>query len=128
MSAGIVSAQSLVAPLIETAPPSPSRPSMSRHFSAFPLTSHLHTPVLRLVSLHPLLSLEFEFLRVPQIHDGFTWNAHIARDTTVGAAVESTVVTLGLTRNLPVAGVGSLEYVLEEVWTDGGNEGKKTHS
>jgi len=91
---------------------------MSRHLSAFPLTSHLHKPALRLVSLHPLLSLTVAFLRVPQIHDGYEWSLFISRRTTVEAAVELVVDELGLSRNLPVPGGGNFEYVLEEVWTD----------
>lgn len=97
---------------------------MARHFSSFPLTSHLHSPVLRLVSLHPLLSLDFTFLRVHQVHDGFTWSIFIARSTNVEAAVELIVKALGLTKNLPVVGAGNLEYILEEVWTDGDKESK----
>ena len=56
------------------------------------------------------------------------WILYIARDTSVGAAVKSTIISLGLTRNLPVAGVGIVEYVLEEVWTDGEQEGIKRTS
>jgi diaphanous 1 len=115
--AGIIRSSTPVAPLLNTAPASPTRPSMGRHFSAFPLTSHLHKPVLRLVSLHPLLSLTVSFLRVPQIHDGYEWSFFISRGTTVEVAVGLVVDELGLSRNLPVAGGGNFEYVLEEVWT-----------
>lgn len=91
---------------------------MGRHFSAFPLTSHLHTPAFRLVSLHPLLSLNLTFLRVPQIHDGFEWNLYISRGTTVETAVQLVMSEFGLAKSLPVVGGGSFDYVLEEVWTD----------
>jgi hypothetical protein len=69
------------------------------------------------VSLHPLLSLTVSFLRVPQIHDGYEWSFFISRGTTVEVAVGLVVDELGLSRNLPVAGGGNFEYVLEEVWT-----------
>jgi hypothetical protein len=97
---------------------------MDRHFSAFPLTSHLHKPALRLVSLHPLLSLTVTFVRVPQIHDGFEWNVFMSRDTTVEAVVDLIVNDLSLSRNLPVLGSTNFEYVLEEVWTEGSAESK----
>jgi len=97
---------------------------MGRHFSVFPLTSHLHKPVLRLVSLHPFLSLTVSFLRVPQIHDGYEWSLFISRGTTVEAAVELVVTELGLSRNLPILGGGNFEYALEEVWTEGSAERK----
>jgi hypothetical protein len=94
-----------------------------RHFSAFPLTSHLHTPTLRLVSLHPLLSVTLSFLRVPEIHDGFSWKSFIARSTTVREVIDSVSDELGLTKALPVPGGGVLDYILEEVWRDGKAEG-----
>ena len=95
-----------------------------RHFSAFPLTSHLHTPSLRLVSLHPFLVLTCNFLRVPEVHDGFQWKVFVSRSTTVQAALDVIIQELGLTKSLPVPGGGGLEYVLEEVWEDGESESK----
>ncbi|KZT71430.1 FH2-domain-containing protein [Daedalea quercina L-15889] len=111
---GIISPPNLVAPLLNA--PSPTARS-ERHFSAFPLTSHLHTPVLRLVSLHPFLALTCSFLRVPEIHDGFQWKIFIARTTTVREAVDLVIEQLGLMKALPVPGSGALDYVLEEVWS-----------
>lgn len=101
--------------MIQTTPPDPS---LQRHFSAFALTSHLHAPVLRLVSLHPALIVSVSFLRVPEIHDGFTWKCFFSRTNTVRDVVESTLDTLGLTRSLPVPGGGAVRYVLEEVWAE----------
>jgi diaphanous 1 len=105
--------------LIQT---TPSDPSLQRHFSAFALTSHLHAPALRLVSLHPALSVSVSFLRVPEIHDNFTWKCFFSRTTTVGDVVESTLDTLGLSRSLPVPGGLAVRYVLEEVWVEGDAE------
>ena len=111
---GIVLPSNLVATLLNT-PPSTAR--SERHFSAFPLTSHLHTPVLRLISLHPFLTFTCNFLRVPEIHDGFQWKVFIARNTTVREVIDLVVEQLGLMKTLPIPGGGALDYVLEEVWT-----------
>lgn len=108
------------------APPSTAR--SDRHFSAFPLTSHLHTPVLRLVSLHPFLTLTCNFLRVPEIHDGFQWKVFLARTTTVRDAVDLVVEQLGLMKALPIPGGGALDYVLEEVWAQEDAESKSLPS
>ena len=110
-----------VAPLVNASSP---EARSNRHFSAFPLTSHLHTPVLRLVSLHPFLSVTCSFLRVPEVHDDFQWRLFITRTSTVHDAVEAIIEELGLARVLPVPGGGSLDYVLEEVWSDGNSEGE----
>lgn len=96
--------------------------SSHRHFSAFPLTSHLHTPTLRLVSLHPSLSLTVSFLRVPEIHDGFEYRAFVGRTSTIQNVIDQVSEELGLTKSLPVPGGGALEYVLEEVWSYEGSE------
>ena len=104
-----------VSPLIQT---TSSDPSLERHFSSFALTSHLHSPVLRLVSLHPLLSVVISFLRVPQIHDGFTWKCFFSRTATVADVSESILDALGLTRSLPGPGGGPVLYVLEELWSE----------
>ena len=105
-----------VAPLIQT---TSSDPSLARHFSSFALTSHLHSPVLRLVSLHPSLSVTISFLRVPEIHDGFTWKCFFSRAATVTDVSESILDALGLTRSLPGPGGGPVLYVLEDVWAEG---------
>ncbi len=118
-TAGILDETAKVAPLIQT---TPSDPSLQRHFSAFALTSHLHAPVLRLVSLHPALSVLISFLRIPEIHDGFTWKCFFSRTTTVKDVVESILDILGLPRSLPVSGGGAVRYVLEEVWAEGDAE------
>jgi diaphanous 1 len=62
------------------------------------------------------------FLRVPEIHDSFTWKCFFSRTTTVGDVVESILDTLGLSRSLPVPGGGAVRYVLEEVWAEGDAE------
>lgn len=125
VSLGILSPSTPVAPLLNTGP---SELEEQRHFSAFPLTSHLHTPTLRLISLHPFLTLTCTFLRVPEIHDGFQWKLFLSRTTDVRSAVNCIVDELGLTKSLPVPGGGSLEYVLEEVWTDEDAESKLASS
>ena len=88
------------------------------------MTSHLHTPVLRLVSLHPLLQLSLTFARVPEIHDSYEWKVFISRTMTVNDVVSLAMEELGLVKSLPIPGSGVLEYVLEEVWVDGNSESK----
>lgn len=84
----------------------------------------MHTPTLRLVSLHPLLSTTLTFARVPEIHETFTWKVFFARASTVKEVINTVVEELGLARTLPVHGAGTLEYVLEEVSEDGKHEPK----
>lgn len=86
------------------------------------MTSYFHTPILRLVSLHPQLSLTLTFLRVPEIHDGYEYKFFISRTTTVNELIEDIVEELGLTKSLPIPGGGNLEYVLEEAWVDDKSE------
>ncbi|KAI0307002.1 hypothetical protein B0F90DRAFT_1807716 [Multifurca ochricompacta] len=116
---GLLRDSANIAPLIQAAP---ADPSLQRHFSAFALTSHLHSPLLRLVSLHPSLSVTISFLRVPEIHDGFNWKCFFSRTTAVREVSESIIDTLGLTRSLPGPGGAVVQYVLEEVWTEGDTE------
>ncbi len=78
------------------------------------MTAHLHNPVLRLVSLHPHLSIHLAFLRVPEIHDDFRYKVFISKTTTIHDVINSVTDELGLTKSLPVPGGGNLEYVLEE--------------
>src|SRR6266404_1076055 len=113
---GLVDESIRVSPLIQT---TSSDPSLERHFSSFALTSHLHSPVLRLVSLHPSLSVTISFLRVPEIHDGFTWRCFFSRAATVTDISQSILDALGLTRSLPGPSGGLVLYVLEEVWAEG---------
>jgi hypothetical protein len=108
-----------VAPLIQI---TSSDPSLERHFSSFALTSHLHSPVLRLVSLHPSLYVTISFLRVPEIHDGFSWKCFFSRTATVADVSQSILDALGLTRSLPGPGGGTVLYVLEDVWAEGDAE------
>lgn len=100
----------------------PSDPSSERQFSTFALTSHLHSPSLRLVSFHPALSLTVTFLRVPEIHDGFHFKSFVSRFSTVQDTINAVAEELGLTKSLPVPGGGTLEYALEEVWNEGDTE------
>lgn len=117
---GILSPLTPVKPLLQ----SPTvRPQSHRHFSAFPLTSHLHTPYLRLISLHPHLTLAVSFLRVPQIHDGFRWTVYLARSTTAEEVLAAIVDEFGLSKAMDGPGGGNIDYVLEEVWQDGEAEG-----
>jgi diaphanous 1 len=113
---GILEPRTAVAPLLDTVP---NRPLDQRHFSSFPLTSHLHNPIFRLVSLHPLLSITCSFLRVPEIHDGYEKRFFISATTTVGDVISLITRELGLTKTLPIPGGGTLEYAVEEVWLDG---------
>lgn len=119
LSDGLVDPGASVASLLG---PSDPRPTMRRHFSAFPLTSHLHAPILRLVSLHPTLSVILSFLRVPEIHDGFQRRFYFARETAVENVIESALIELGLPRQSAVLGNVELDYVMEEVWIDGSQE------
>lgn len=79
----------------------------------------MHTPTLRLVSLHPSLSVTLSFARVPEIHETFTWKVFFARVSTAKDVIETVAEELGLAKTLPVPGAGTLEYVLEEVFSDG---------
>ena len=98
------------------------------HFSSFPMTNHLHSPMFRLVSLHPLLSIWVSFLRVPEIPDGFKYKIFTSRTMTVADVLDSIVNELGLAKSSPIPGGGNLEYVLEEVWIDGANESRNVSS
>ncbi|KAJ6515515.1 hypothetical protein C8R45DRAFT_809608 [Mycena sanguinolenta] len=104
-----------IAPLVNAMT---ANPPVDRGFSSFPLTSHMHNPVLRLVSLNPSLSVSLSFQRVWEIHDGFEYKIFISRDTTVGDVIDAVISELGLAKTLPIPGGGNLEYALEEVWTD----------
>lgn len=95
------------------------------------MSGHMQQPVLRLVSLHPSLSLNLSFLRVPEIHDTFAYKCFISRDMSVEEVVNRVQEELGLAGVLVIPGGGAganasvggaLEYVLEEVWTDGVSE------
>ena len=118
---GVISPSTVVAALVND---SSNPPDLQRHFSSFPMTSHLHAPALRLVSLHPLLQLSFTFARVPEIHDSFEWKVFISKTMTVNDVVSLATEELGLVKSLPIPGSGSIEYVLEEVWVDGNSESK----
>ncbi|KAF7302007.1 Formin-like protein 6 [Mycena indigotica] len=109
---GILPPTTPISPLINATPAIPDR-----QFSTYHLTSHMHKPALRLVSLHPSLSITFSFSRVPEIHDEFQYKIFISTNTTVGDVTSAVATELGLTKGLP--GSNNLEYVLEEVWADG---------
>ena len=79
----------------------------------------MHTPTLRLVSLHPSLSVTLSFVRVPEIHETFKWKVFFARASTAKDVINAVVEELGLARTLPIPGAGTLEYVLEEIFEDG---------
>jgi len=121
---GTLQPNTLIAPLVNS---NLAKPSLQRHFSSFPMTSHLHHPALRLVSLNPFLSLTLAFMRVPEIHDGFRYKFFISRTMTVTDVVDLITEELGLTKALPIPGGGNLEYVLEEVWVDGSSESMVVH-
>lgn len=98
------------------------RPSLDRHFSSFPLTSHLHSASLRLISLHPSLRVTFNFLRVPEIYDEFKWDMYLSRTMTVAEAITKVCEQLGLSKSLPGSG-GNIDYAIEEEWLDSGSDG-----
>lgn len=120
LGSGLLEPSTPVQPLLPT---TTSRGAgLERHFSAFPLSSHLHTAVIRLVSLHPLLSVSLVFFRVPEVHDGFKRTIYISRMSTVQNVIDKATEELGLTKTLPVPGGGNLDYILEEAWIDGNQE------
>lgn len=63
---------------------------------------------------------------MPEIHDDFEYKLFISRTTTVSAAIDSIMEELGLAKSIPIPGAGNLEYVLEEVWTDGDSQSAYT--
>ncbi|KAJ4496810.1 formin homology 2 domain-containing protein [Lentinula lateritia] len=91
-------------------------------FSTFPMTGHMQQPVLRLVSLNSFLTLDLSFLRLPEIHDSFVYKLFISRQTLVSTVITQVINELGLALSIPVPGGGPLEYIMEEVWTDGSSE------
>jgi diaphanous 1 len=110
----------LVEPIVASCNNQPQ--SKQRHFSSFPLTSHLHNPAFRLVSLHPSLEVVLSFLRVPEIHDGYEYKVFVSRSTSVEDVSSRIIGELGLAKSLPIPGAGNLEYIVEEAWVDGQNE------
>lgn len=102
-----------IAPLLTSS--GTKRPTIERHFSAFPLTSHLHSASLRLVSRHPSLSINLTFLRVPEIHDGFEWRVYLSPSLSVEDVINTVCEQLGLVKSLPVPGGGAIEYAIEEL-------------
>jgi diaphanous 1 len=121
---GLLQPNEAIEPHLSRTVPPTGTPKLTRAFSAFPLTSHLHTPTVRLVSLHPLLSVSLACLRVPEIHDDFAWRVFISRNTTVQEVATQVVDELGLTKSLPVPGGGNLDYVIEEAWASGDDDSK----
>ncbi|KAG8756405.1 hypothetical protein FRC12_010590, partial [Ceratobasidium sp. 428] len=93
--------------------PTEARPQVQRHFSAFPLTSHLHAPTIRLISQHPSLNFHITFERVPEITDGFMIQWFISRASTVFEVITGIGDDLGLTLYLAGPGGGNVDYVIE---------------
>ena len=121
---GILPDSTPISPILNSSS-KPASPQVQRHFSAFPLTSHLHTPELRLVSRHPLLCITLQLLRIPEIHDGFQWKRFLAYSTTVDDVIQGVCEELGLTKHIPGPAGGPVEYVMEQVWQPAkGNEGQ----
>ncbi|KAG9076931.1 hypothetical protein FS749_011224, partial [Ceratobasidium sp. UAMH 11750] len=108
---GILSNDTAVQQLLPRSPE--AQPQIQRHFSAFPLTSHLHTPTIRLVSQHPSLSFHIAFERVPEIADGFMIQWFISRSSTVADVISGIGADLGLTLYLAGPGGGSVDYAIE---------------
>ena len=120
IQAGTLEPSALVAPLLAVSSPAPER---QRHFSAFPLTSHLHDPILRLVPLHPALAIHISFYKVYEIHAGFQYKLYISTSMTVLDVVNTAIDELGLAKSIPIPGGGRVDYVLEEVYRKGDGEG-----
>lgn len=114
---GLLASTELVKPLLGPSKP----PAMQRHFSAFPLSSHLHTPPIRLVSLHPLLHVTLRSMRIPDLEDDIDIEWFLARTTTAEEVVNTVTEELGLPKVISGPGGGTVDYVLEEAWitTDG---------
>jgi diaphanous 1 len=101
-------------------------PSLQRHFSAFPLSSHLHAPSIRLVSLHPLLRLSIQCIRIPEYEEDLEVEWFLARSTTVEDVISGVIEEIGLPKVISGPGGGAVDYVLEEAWIYGEEEGMHT--
>jgi len=108
-----------IAPLLYST--TPGDPSL-RAYSAFSLSGHMQKAVLRLVSLNSFLTLNLSLLRIAEIHDTFVYKCFISRKTLTSAVISRIIDELGLPLSISIPGGGALEYVLEEVWTDGPSE------
>ncbi|KAH7887382.1 hypothetical protein F5I97DRAFT_822608 [Phlebopus sp. FC_14] len=95
---GIISSTARIAPLLAKLDTSTSQ----ERYSVNPSSSH-RPPVLRLIARHPLLSLTFSFLRVPEIHDDFKWTIFFGKCSTVDDIVRGVVEELGLVKKLPTS-------------------------
>lgn len=107
----ILATDNIPAILAASKPPTPQR-----HFSAFPLTSHLHSPAIRLVSLHPLLRVTLQCTRIPGIDEDFEFEWFLARTTTVEEALNAIIEEIGLPKFISGPGGGHVDYVMEEAW------------
>lgn len=101
-------------------------PSLQRHFSAFPLSSHLHAPSIRLVSLHPSLHLSIQCVRIPEHDEDLEVEWFLARSTTVEDVISGLIEEIGLPKVISGPGGGAVDYVLEEAWISGEEEGIHT--
>jgi diaphanous 1 len=118
---GILSATDHIGSLIASTKP----PSLQRHFSAFPLSSHLHTPSIRLVSLHSSLRVTLTSLRIPDVDDDLEFQWFLAHSTTVEEVMNGVIEEMGFSRVITGPGGGVVEYVLEEAWiASDGKEGQ----
>lgn len=98
-------------------------PSLQRHFSAFPLSSHLHAPSIRLVSLHPSLHVILQCSRIPGLDDDLEVDWFVARATTVEDVINGVIEEIGLPKVISGPGGGTVDYCLEEAWISGEDEG-----
>lgn len=105
-------------PLFRSAGPSKGVPGSG--FSDFVLSSHLHTPRLRLVCGSPGLSVRLRFAHIPEITDGWedrVWFLAATRTgTTAAELVEGVCEELGI-RRVVVQGSKSarVEYAIAEL-------------
>ncbi|KAJ7591544.1 hypothetical protein C8J56DRAFT_1003980 [Mycena floridula] len=113
---GIIDPNTPIAPLAGVSTQTASLGS--RPFSSFPQTEHLLHPSIRLVSLHPMLSLKLSFARVPNVHDDFQLTTFFSRNTTVDNLVKSIIQLLALTTSMP-GNNGSIDYAIEQTSEEG---------
>ncbi|KIK67748.1 hypothetical protein GYMLUDRAFT_68769 [Collybiopsis luxurians FD-317 M1] len=118
---GLVSPSKSIAPLLEDKKEKDKvQADFARGISRYDMTKHLHEPALRLVSLNPELCLNLGFRRHIEVHDTFEYKCFISTPTLVSTVISQIKDELGMADSIP--GEGPIEYVMEEVWTDGLSE------
>lgn len=83
----------------------------------YPLSSHLHTPCLRIISRHPSLSTLITLVRVPSMPNGFQIRWFISYDTTASQLLSNVIESYGIPK---FAGGSTVDYLLEIELNDHG--------